>query len=246
MRPYFLVVFLFLFLDPALGQDNYLQKAESAFENKDYAAVISFTKLYLKKYPDQLKALELLGTAYASQENWEDAKDVYKKLVDAFPSQAEYHFKYGGSLGLYAKNSSKFKAVLLLDEVKFHLKRATVLDPNHIDARWALIQLYMELPAIVGGSKSTASQFAEELTSISPVDAKLAFGYIEEYVGNLENAEQYYTQAVEIGNSSTCYQKLVDIQLKQNKKKEAISTLKIAFAQTADRNFDKQLKQLIN
>lgn len=244
--PFIAILLCFFSYQLVVGQESLLQQAETAFQDKDYTKAVRLSKSYLKEYPDHIKAQELLGTAYASQENWEDSKEVYKKLVTAYPSQANYHFKYGGSLGLYAKNVSKFKAVLLLDEIKFHLKQATLLEPKHIDARWALVQLYMELPGIVGGSKSTAKQYANELESISKVDGKLAFGFIEEYDGQLALAEAYYKEAVSIGNSSSCYQKLVDIQLKQNKKKEAISTLKQAYAQTSDTKFNNQLKELIN
>ncbi len=246
MKPFLATLICIFSIQLLVGQGNLFQQATLAFQDKDYASAVRLSTLYLKEHPNHIKAQELLGTAYASQENWEASKEVYKKLVTAYPSQANYHFKYGGSLGLYAKNVSKFKAVLLLDEIKFHLKQATVIDPNHIDARWALVQLYMELPGIVGGSKSTATQYAKELDSISKVDGKLAFGFIEEYDGNLALAEKYYKEAVSIGNSSTCYQKLVDVQLKQNKKKEAISTLKQAIAQTSDTSFNIQLKELIN
>lgn len=246
MNRFLYVLFFLLYVQSFIGQEIILQQAENAFEEKDYHTTVRLVKLYLKKYPNQIKAQELLGTAYAAQENWKDSKNIYKNLVVSYPSQANYHFKYGGSLGLYAKNVSKLKAVLLLDEIKFHLRQATILDPNHIDARWALVQLYMELPGILGGSKFSAQQFAKELEPISKVDAKLAFGYIEEFDGKLEKAEIFYKEAVSIGNSSTCYQKLVDVQLKLNKKKEAISTLKEAYAQTSDAKFTMQLKALIN
>ena len=247
MLRYFLFSsFLIVLGNFAIAQQSNLEKAKLAFEANDFEKSIQLTKQFLKDHPSHIQATELLGTSYASLEKWEKSAEVYKELVTKYPSQADYHFKYGGSLGLQAKNASKIKALLLLDDVKFHLKHATILDEKHVEARWALVQLYMELPGIIGGSASTAKAYAEELKNISPVDGALAFGYIEEYQENWKSAEAFYKEAVQLGNSTTCYQKLVDIQLKQNKKKEAIATLKKAYAVTSDRKFSDQLDDLIN
>jgi tetratricopeptide (TPR) repeat protein len=99
----------------------------------------------------------------------------------------------------------------LLDDVKVAFKKAIQLNPNHIGARWALIEIYIQLPGFVGGSESKAKKYAEELLKISPVDGYLSKGHIEEYFKRYTIAEKYYLKAIEIGNSKTTYQKLVDL-----------------------------------
>jgi hypothetical protein len=48
----------------------------------------------------------------------------------------------------------------MIGEIKSHLKKAIKLNPAHIDARWALIELYIKLP-IVGGSETKALKYAK-------------------------------------------------------------------------------------
>lgn len=57
---------------------------------------------------------------------------------------------------------------------------------GHIDCRWALVQLYMELPGIVGGSERKARLYAQELMNLSKIDGLLAFGLIEVYKNDIK------------------------------------------------------------
>ena len=77
-------------------------------------------------------------------------------------------------------------------DVKDAFLKAAELDPNHIDTRWALVELYIQLPGIIGGSKSKSFKYANELEALSKVDGYLAKGYIYEYDNEPENAEKYY------------------------------------------------------
>lgn len=222
------------------GQDFYVQ-AQNEIKEKDYAEAEVVVKKHLKYNQQDVRAKMLLGEIYAHQEEWEKSSDVNKELVESDVNNADYHYRYGGTLGLWAKNASKFQALFLLDDVKHHLKRAAELDRNHIDTRWALIQLYMELPGIIGGSRKISEKYANQLLDISPVDGALAFGYIEVYDENYDQAEVHYKKAVEIGQSTTTYQKLIDLYHKKNAfKKEIITTIE-AYLQTDNPEFLEQL-----
>ena len=125
----------------------------------------------------------------------------YKKLVKANPYNANYHYKYGGALGMKALSVSKLKALGIIGDVKRFFFKAAELDPKHIDARWALVELYMSLPGIIGGSKSKSLKYADELENLSKVDGYLAKGYIYEYDDEPELAEKYYKIAIKVGGS---------------------------------------------
>ena len=77
----------------------------------------------------------------------------YGKLIKLKPGEADYHYKYGGCLGMKAKESNKFKALGMIDEVEESFLTAAKLDGKHIETRWALVMLYIELPGIIGGSE---------------------------------------------------------------------------------------------
>ncbi|HBK83494.1 MAG TPA: hypothetical protein DDZ41_07835, partial [Flavobacterium sp.] len=70
------------------------------------------------------------------------------KLKKSEPTNANYHYKFGGALGMKAKSINKFKALSLLDDIENAFLTAIKLDTKHIDARWALVMYYIELPAI--------------------------------------------------------------------------------------------------
>jgi len=195
------------------------------FELKEYVKAEQELLEYLKKDPNSLDATELLGDTYGLQEEWDKAINSYKILVDSKPNNADYHYKYGGVLGMKARYGSKMKALSIIDDVKEAFLTAAELDANHIDARWALVQLYMQLPGIIGGSKRKALKYANELVSLSIVDGYLAKGYIYEYDEESELAEKYYKMAIKEGGSISCYSKLTSFYENQKEPEKAIHNI---------------------
>ena len=153
----------------------------------------------LNAEPENLELIELLGDTYSHQMKWKKARTQYKKLVKEKPNSAKYHYKYGGVLGLMAKEVNKLRALGMLGEISRHLRKAAELDKNHVEVRWTLVELYMQLPGIVGGSKRKALKYAEQLQGISKVEGYLAKGYIYEYEDEPRKAEMYYTMAINSG-----------------------------------------------
>jgi hypothetical protein len=95
-------------------------------------------------------------------------------------------------LGMKALEVNKFKALGMIGEIKVISKKTIKLNPAHIDARWALIELYIKLPGIVGGSETKALKYSSELSKISSVDGYLSRGHIDEYYRRYEAAERQY------------------------------------------------------
>ncbi|MDO1499776.1 tetratricopeptide repeat protein [Winogradskyella maritima] len=221
----FKVLFIFLLLPIfTLAQIPY-EKAEQLIEKKQFKSAVNLLLPYVDEDSEDIKAIELLGDAYGHQKKWDEAIEQYKKLATLKPSSANYHYKYGGALGMKALSISKFKAVGIIGDVKREFLKAAELDPKHIDARWALVELYMSLPGIVGGSKSKSLKYANELEALSKVDGYLAKGYIYEYDDEPEKAEAYYKKAIQVGGSINCYEKLINLYESEKKPDDAISTL---------------------
>lgn len=193
-----------------LAQSNF-ESGEKSFNAAKYELAKSYFESSLQQNPNDLKTLEYLGDIECHYKKWEAAVPFYLKLTKLKPTNAEFFYKYGGAMGMQAKEANKFKALSLLDDMKTAFKKAIQLNPNHIGARWALLEIYIQLPGFVGGSESKAKKYAEELLRISPVDGYLSKGHIEEYFNRYVNAERFYLKAIEIGNSKTTYQKLADL-----------------------------------
>lgn len=217
------VLILFLLPIMCFSQAS-LDGVETLFQQKLYKnAEIQITN-FLKNHPNHIKATELLGDAYGHQKKWDNAIDTYKKLVETKPNVANYHYKYGGVLGMKALQN-KLKAIGIIGDIKSAFTKAAELDKNHIETRWALVELYMQLPGIFGGSKSKSLKYAQELENLSKVDGYLAKGYVNEYDGEPELAEKYYKMAIKEGGSLTCFNKLTNLYESKNQPEKAIKNI---------------------
>ncbi len=218
--------FLLFFLFPILifGQSE-LNNVNDFFQKKQFVKAEQAITEFLKSNPNNIQAIELLGDAYGHQKKWDQAINQYKKLVNAQQNNANYHYKHGGALGMKALSVSKLKALGIIGDVKKAFLKAAELDKNHIDTRWALVELYMQLPGIIGGSKSKSLKYANELEALSKVDGYLAKGYIYEYDDEPKLAEKYYKMAIAEGGSLTCFNKLTNLYENQKQPQKAIKNI---------------------
>ena len=222
-------LFLIALLFPvAILAQTSIEKGQDYITNKQFTKAEQELSAYVKYHADNLQAIELLGDAYGHQKKWDDAATEYKKLVATKPNTANYHYKLGGALGMKALSVSKISALGIIGDVKSSFLKAAELDSNHIEARWALVELYMQLPGIIGGSKKTSLKYANQLENLSKVDGYLAKGYIYEYDDEPGLAEEYYLKAIKVGGSLTCYEKLTALYEKEKQPEKAVSNIESA------------------
>lgn len=222
------LIFFFFFSLSIVAQSNY-DKAEKLYSENKLTEAKEIFEEYLKSNPNHSKTVEYLGDIAGKQEQWDDAIFYYKELKTKHPSKADYYYKFGGAMGMKAKSVNKFKALGMIDDIETAFLTAAKLDLKHIDTRWALVVLYIELPAIIGGSESKAQKYASELMNLSKIDGYLAKGYIDVYFKRFTKAEINYKKAHELGKSKTTYEKLYDLYLNKMKDKEKANQLKEQF-----------------
>ena len=219
--------FLFIvLLVPTLifSQTNY-EKAVKLFNQGKYALAKPLFEDVLAEIPNHLKTLEYLGDIEGNNKSWDKAMIYYGKLKNLNPSNANYYYKFGGCLGMKAQECNKFKALGMINDIKSNFEKAIQLNPNHVEARWALIELYLQLPGIVGGSERKAEKYANELLKISLVDGYLAKGHIAEYFDRYKDAEKNYNKAISVSGSKTSYQKLADLYKNKMNQPEKAKTV---------------------
>ena len=204
--------FLFLYLIPifAISQTDF-DKAEKLYSSKNFEQSKVLFQNYLKDNPNNIKTIEYLGDIAGQNKSWDNAIYYYNKLKQLKPMEANYHYKYGGVMGMKAKESNKFKALGMISEIKSSFEKAISLNPKHIEARAALVEFYLQLPGIVGGSEKKAMFYANEIAQISAVDGYLSKGHIAEYFGRFKEAEIQYKKAIEISKSKNSYRILANL-----------------------------------
>ena len=205
-----LVFFCILFPLLIFSQSDF-DKGEKLFREEKFEQAQVLLEHVLVTQPSNLKAIEYLGDVAGRNKSWDKALGYYKKLKQLKPTEANYYYKYGGVLGMKAKESSKFQALGMIGEIKESFEKAITLNPKHIEARWALVMIYIQLPGIVGGSETKAIKYSNELLKLSPVDGYLSKGQIEEYFKRYILAEQQYKKAIAAGSTKVGGQMLADL-----------------------------------
>jgi len=218
-------LFLLILCIPTIAfSQTSFERAEQYFQAEQFSKAKPIFQTYLKEHPGHDKTHEYLGDIAGYEKDWDTAIDHYEVLVEKDNNNANYHFKYGGALGMKALSISRIRAATYIGDIKEEFETAARLDPRHIEVRWALVEFYIQLPGIIGGSESKAIKYANELGRISEVDGYLANGYIAEYSERSEDAERFYKKAIDVGGSPHTYKKLSEHYEKRNKPREAIAT----------------------
>ncbi|WP_300434205.1 hypothetical protein [Christiangramia sp.] len=222
----YLIGFFYLFSGISMAQTS-LNSAEKMLKNGE----IQKAREVFLQYEDEPKSIEYLGDIASFEKNWDEAIEYYETLVEMDSENAMYNFKLGGAMGMKAYYGSKFQAALLLGDIKEYLKKAAKLDPTHKEVRRALVELYMQLPGIIGGSKTIAESYASDLDRLNEVDALLADAYIYKTQEYRDLAKKKYEEAIrtaanqpellsrnylkyELGEAAAIY----EIRLKEGKK----------------------------
>lgn len=223
-----IAILIFLFPVLVFSQTSF-EKAEKLYAQEKYQQAKTLFESHLKSNPNHYKTIEYLGDIAGHEKDWDEAIKQYSILKNQFPKTANYWYKYGGAMGMKAKSVNKFKALGMIDDIESSFLKAAELDKKHIETRWALVMLYIELPGIVGGSEKKALRYSDELMELSKVDGHLSKGYIDEYFNRYKKAEANYLKAHEIGNSKTTFQKLYHLYLNKLKDKAKATKLKEQF-----------------
>ena len=223
------LLLLFLLAPILIWSQTNFEKAEKLFHAKKYEEAQVIFEGVLKTKPSDLKTLEYLGDIAAHQKAWVKGAEYYKKLKELKPTEADYFYKYGGCLAMRAMEVNKLKAFAMVDDMKQAFEKTIILNPKHIPARWALIEIYLQLPGIFGGSESKAIGYSNELMQISPVDGYMSKGRIDEYFKRYASAEKNYIKANEIGKSKVTFQKLYNLYMNKLKDAKKAQELKRRF-----------------
>jgi len=197
--------FIMIFCVPILIFSQEIpEEFHALWSSKSYDKLTIKLEQFIALNPTNYEAVELLGDVYGRNYDWDTAAKYYKKLVQAKPSVANYHYKFGGVLGQKAKESSKFKAFGLINQVKESFSKAAALDSMHWQVRWAMVELYVQLPAFLGGSFQKALRYATELESISKINGYFAKAYIYEQKKDKIQSNFYVKKGVNLRQTMSC------------------------------------------
>ena len=157
--------------------------------------------------PGDAVANAYLGDIAGFEKDWDAAISFYKNLARNYPNSTDYNFKYGAVLGMKALSVSKLQSVIYVSDIKTFLENTLELDSEHVEARRVLVELYVKLPGILGGSISKAKTYAGELKNLNKVDFYLAQAFIVFEDEGVEEAAPLFKKAIEVHQQLPSHEK---------------------------------------
>lgn len=145
--------------------------------------------------PTDALAASYLGRVYLAQGIPDLAVEWMEKSTALAPSSAEYHLWLGRAYGAQAIRASVLKQPVLAKKVRKEFEQASGLDPDNLEARFALIEYYLQAPGFLGGSGKKANEQAEEVRKRDALEGHRAFGRIAEHGKHFDRALEEYERA---------------------------------------------------
>ena len=109
-----------------------------------------------------------LGKSYYRLRRWDDAIREFERAVRIEPSNSSYHLWLGRAFGRKAEHSPFFLALVPARKLLKEFETAVRLSPENMDARFDLLEFYLNAPSIIGGGHDRAKAQVREIARIDP------------------------------------------------------------------------------
>ena len=134
--------------------------------------------------------------AALDHDDYEKAEELFEKAIAGEPNNAQYHYLLGAAYGDHAQSANILKQASLAKKTKAEFEKAVELDPNHMLARFALIDYYLIAPSFMGGSEEKAQQQVNEIRKRDALDGHRAQGRLYARQKKTDLARKEYVDAV--------------------------------------------------
>lgn len=156
----------------AAGPEDY----SSLLRAKKFSEAERVANARLAQDPSDAAALAAKAEAIVAMQRTgriDEAVRLGEQCVAAHPQQSGCYLALGDALGAKAKHAGPVSAMGYAAKIRDAFFRAVELDPYNTDARFALLDYYMQAPALVGGGKGKARSLAAQTEAINPAAARL-------------------------------------------------------------------------
>jgi len=111
--------------------------------------------------------------ALAPDARADEAVKLAEQCVAAHPQHSGCYLASGNALGAKARHAGPMSAMGYATRIRDDFLKAVELDPRNTDARFALLDYYIQAPRLVGGGKARAHALAAQTEAVNPAAAKL-------------------------------------------------------------------------
>ena len=174
-----------------------LSQVKTPFVTYDYQADSNYTTA-LKSFKNKEEEGETAVVASIAElsykyKDWYTAIEYFEKLLIDNPI-AENYFKLSVASARKSLEVSRFFSVPYVMKARKSVFKAHEMEPKNAVIFNLLIQLYAEIPTLLGGSIDFAEQKADELNDIDPISGKMMQAYLFGIKNNFEASKSKYAE----------------------------------------------------
>jgi tetratricopeptide (TPR) repeat protein len=146
--------------------------------------------------PDSRAAARLyLGRIEFDSQNFDRAARHLEASVAADNRSAAAHYWLGRAYAAQAENANPLNQAVLSRKMKREFEAAVALQPDDIDARWALMEFHARAPFLLGGSNARAREQAREIARRDAWRGFHAAARLAHLAGDVAGEEKQYVAA---------------------------------------------------
>lgn len=119
---------------------------------------------------------------------YDRGRQIAKRAIELAPRSADAHFLYGANTGRWGQTKGVLRSLFLLPTVKDELNTIFEIDPNHAAGHALAGNVYLELPAIAGGSVAKAEAHFRKAIEVEPKYTALRVGLAKVFIRKGEYA----------------------------------------------------------
>ena len=139
-------------------------------EQKTIIDSLSISPIETLSTPD----LFLLAEGYLQDQRYAEALACYDELCDRNSNRFDFQFGRGASAGFLLSGTPSIRSFKYIHHLKSGFEEAVRIQPNSLFARRALLNIYLGLPRLLGGSDAKADQQIKAIQRLNPLEATVA------------------------------------------------------------------------
>ena len=182
------------FATPAIAGDSL---AEALMHAEHWKQVRAIAEKLGREKPNDAYTLYLTAEVKQAFGDDNDALPLAQKAVSLDGNNAAYHLCLAEIYGDMAEHAGIFKQISLGRSFKKEAEQAVALDSKNLDAKFDLLQFYLDAPGIIGGGKDKAYAEADEIAHISAAKGFIAQARIATHQKDAAKAQSLYEKAVQ-------------------------------------------------
>ncbi len=148
--------------------------AIKAFEKNNLTIAKTLFEENIKKDPKDFVSLDYLANIALAQSEFDDAEEYIEKALKYATNDAKIQFNAGRIMGALAQDASIFSAMGYAKKSLQGFKKATILEPQNIKYRQALMSFYLRAPGIAGGDLKLAEAEANAIVALDAAEGYIA------------------------------------------------------------------------